>query len=199
MKKIYFIFFTFHFRWLAAALCIACSFFTPQYCKAQYTILHNFNDTAGSFPEGSLTLIGNKLYGITSAGNPTDEGCFFFMDTNGSNYTILHNFNGIDAGQPYADLTFSGNKLFATSPYGGSNVYGNIFSINTNGSEVKSLWSFGGAPNDGLPLNDVTISGTKFLEQSGGDLKQLQELRKQEVLVVTEQQQQQLNYIPHAA
>lgn len=32
--------------------------------NAQYTVLHNFNDTLGRAPDGSLTMLGNKFYGM---------------------------------------------------------------------------------------------------------------------------------------
>ena len=51
---------------LITGLTTLTSFFTL--CKAQYTILHNFDTAKGQYPEGDLTLSGNLLYGMAGGG-----------------------------------------------------------------------------------------------------------------------------------
>ncbi len=70
-----------------------------------YKELYDFGDTNG-FPEGNLTLAGNKLYGMTRAawyGN----GNIFSIDTNGSGYKDLFDFYDSEGINPYVSLTLS--------------------------------------------------------------------------------------------
>jgi uncharacterized repeat protein (TIGR03803 family) len=46
-----------------------------------YQDLLNFNGTNGEYPEGSLTLSGNVIYGMTSFGGTSNDGVIFRLDT----------------------------------------------------------------------------------------------------------------------
>ena len=59
-----------------------------------FTILHTFNygSDDGGFPEASLILSGNTLYGTTYEGGSATFGTVFSVNTNGAGFTILYSF-----------------------------------------------------------------------------------------------------------
>jgi uncharacterized repeat protein (TIGR03803 family)/YD repeat-containing protein len=62
-----------------------------------YKVLHYFQGEAslandGVNPDGSVTVIGNKLYGVTTGGGTHNQGIFFSMNLDGSDYQIPFNF-----------------------------------------------------------------------------------------------------------
>jgi len=128
--------------------------------RAQYTVLHNFNDTSGADPRGSLTLVNNVLYGMTEAGGAKDSGCIFSIDTNGNDYKDILDFSGGNGVEPYGSLVFSGNKLYGMTS-GAGVTFGNIFSIDTNGHNFKVLLAFNGL-NGSQPFGSLTLSGNRL-------------------------------------
>lgn len=128
-----------------------------------YSLLHDFtgSTTDGSYPVGSLTLIGSKLYGTTQLGGSRNDGTLFSINTDGSGFTLLHSFLSVtDGDQPQSSLILSGSKLYGTSYYGGnSNNRGTVFSINTDGSgySVVQRFALNGAEGSNIP-GDVTLS-----------------------------------------
>jgi uncharacterized repeat protein (TIGR03803 family) len=132
------------------------------------TILHNFagRPTDAVVPTIGLTLLGNKLYGVSQSGGPFDDGTqtsigghkggvLFSINTDGSGYQILHNFGGTlpagagatgaDGYEPLANLTAFNGKLYGTTPFGGPLGGGIIFSINADGSAYTVVHVFGNA------------------------------------------------------
>ena len=77
---------------------------------SNYKDLFDFNDTDGSYPEGTLTLSGNILYGTTYRGGISDSGVIFSIHTDGTGYKILTQFSAINADNPYGKLVLTGNK-----------------------------------------------------------------------------------------
>lgn len=130
-------------------------------CMAQYTILHNFNNTQGEYPNGSLTPSGNTLYGMTMSGGTQGPGVIFSIQTNGSGYTDIYDFKiGTTGGDPWGSLILSGSTLFGMTLQGGANGYGVIFAIQTNGSNYTILHNFTDSLNDGSgPEGSLVISG----------------------------------------
>ncbi len=126
--------------------------------SAQYTDLHDFNDTLGAGPYGSLTFAGQKLYGMTSTGGLSGLGCVFSLDTNGKAYKVIHNFNGTGGWSPQGSLLFSGNKLYGMTQFGGSADSGCVFSLDTDGSGYKVILNFSGT-NGRMPQGSLILSG----------------------------------------
>ncbi len=128
--------------------------------RAQYTVLHNFNDTAGGFPQGSLIISGDRLYGMTTFGGAHDSGCVFSIDTNGNNYKDLFDLGGRKGAHPGGSLIISAGHLYGMTYGGGAHTYGCIFSIDTDGSGYKDLYDFIGYPTDGArPEGSLILSG----------------------------------------
>jgi uncharacterized repeat protein (TIGR03803 family) len=156
MKKFFLILFTLHF-----------SLFTL--CKAQYTVLHKFNDTLGGNPYGSLTLTGDTLFGMTSIGGKYNAGIIFSIKTDGSGFTDLHDFKDttIDGGLPRGSLILSGNILYGMTKVGGEYYTGTIFSIQKDGSGFTILHDFndtqGYSPIGSLLLSNNTLYGMTWL------------------------------------
>ena len=79
-----------------------------------------FTNTDGAYPDASLVLSGNTLFGTTSAGGFWAGGTIFEISANGSGFENLHNFDfSTDGDNPYASLILSGNLLFGTTSDGG--------------------------------------------------------------------------------
>ncbi|HTA28402.1 MAG TPA: choice-of-anchor tandem repeat GloVer-containing protein [Bacteroidia bacterium] len=133
-----------------------------------YKILHSFRtiNNDGGYPYGSLTSLGNKLYGMTVLGGAHNGGIIFSIDTDGSNYTIVHSFGDVayDGSVSYSSLSLSGNKLFGMTSLGGLNHNGGaIFSMDINGANYTILYNFEATSTDGYNpwYTNLTIAGSK--------------------------------------
>ncbi len=108
----------------------------------QINDIYKFNGPDGATPEGSLPIVGNKIYGLTTFGGAYHHGCIFSMDTNGGNYKDLLDFNSTNGANPEGSLVYSAGSLYGMTTKGGANNCGVIFSIDTNGSTYKKLLDF---------------------------------------------------------
>lgn len=142
-------------------------------------VLHQFGGKTsdGAFPYGSLTLVGSKLYGMTSAGGSggtsgggSGYGVIFSINTDGNGYQVLHNFAGYpnDGNNPTGSLTLVGSKLYGMTAGGGkSNGPGVIFSINLDGTGYQVLFDFSSTSTGG-PKGSLTLSGGKLYGMTSG-------------------------------
>ncbi len=73
-----------------------------------YSVLLKLNNTNGSNPEGSLTVIGNNFYGMTKQGGMFGGGVVFKCDINGMNYVVLKHFDDISGQSPFGSLSPAG-------------------------------------------------------------------------------------------
>jgi uncharacterized repeat protein (TIGR03803 family) len=140
----------------------------------QYEDLHDFADTdgLGDGGFGSLTLIGNKLFGMTYNGGAHNDGYIFSVDTDGRKFLELFDFNGKNGKGPQGDLAVYGNKFYGMACKGGASNYGCLFSIDTNGrTGYKDIHDFnlkdGGQPYDNVilvanNLFGMTADGGKY-------------------------------------
>lgn len=138
--------------------------------QAQFTDLLNFNSTNGASPGGSLTLIGNKLFGMAYLGGAHNDGCIFSIDTTGNNYKDLLDFNGTNGASPLATLTpsLSGKVLYGITLYGGAHSDGCIFSIDTNGNAYKDLFDLDGSDGEWSYSSLILSGGLLFGTTSQG-------------------------------
>ena len=146
-----------------------------------FTNLHSFTATSGSFPgpytnsDGAnpvagLILSGNTLYGTAENGGSSGNGTVFAVHADGSGgFTNLYNFTATsssfphpnsDGANPLAGLILSGNTLYGTARNGGAWGNGTVFAIHTDGMSFTNLHDFSGSPGDGaLPGAGLILSG----------------------------------------
>lgn len=140
-----------------------------------FTDLYDFNLVNGLYgagPNGSLSLSGNVLYGMTEVGGANRYGSIFSIGTNGNNFKDIHDFIDTNGKFPFGSLIYSSGFLYGMTAQGGVNLYGgNIFSIDTSGNGIKELFYFNGS--DGVnPLGTLTLSGNELYgmtEEGGAD------------------------------
>ncbi len=99
-----------------------------------FKVLLDFNNTNGAYPNGSLTRIGNVLYGMT----PNN---IFSIDSNGNGYRNLYTFTCSTGCGPLGNLLLLGHKFYGVT-YGAYTNYGSLFSVDTNGSGYLDLHDF---------------------------------------------------------
>lgn len=131
-----------------------------------FNLLHSFSNlVTEDIPQGSLTLIGSKLYGVAAnGGGGSQSGAIFSINTDGSGFSFLHSFtpeNG-DGYLPQGSLRLAGSKLYGMTQRGVNNQ-GTIFSINVDGSDYSIVHTFTGSSADGdRPTGSLTLSGSKL-------------------------------------
>jgi uncharacterized repeat protein (TIGR03803 family) len=125
----------------------------------------------GAVPDGTLTISGNVLYGMTYGAGGPDRGNIFSINTNGTGYLNLYSFHGSDGQFPgYGALVVSGNTMYGTTLYGGASGDGVLFSMHTDGTGFTDILNFNSANGD-MPFGSVVISGnTIFGCTDGGGL-----------------------------
>ena len=130
-----------------------------------YTVLKHFGKaddaTNGSTPDhGFLTLVGDSLWGLTTAGGTDGLGVLFRIDQDGSDFTIVHSFGaGDDDGErPHGSVTLLGDELYGTGYSGGQFGMGTVFRVGTDGSGYETIASFGGSVTGAYPKDNVTFS-----------------------------------------
>lgn len=85
-------------------------------------------ETPGKYPMGSLTMLNNKFYGMTSEGGTYGKGVLFEWNPSTNAYLKLEDFNGDNGSTPTGNaLTVYNNKLFGATTRGGAFDKGGIF------------------------------------------------------------------------
>jgi uncharacterized repeat protein (TIGR03803 family) len=125
-----------------------------------YRTLHNFGVATdnGNSPQGSLTISGGTLYGMTQMGGSLNSGVIFAINTDGNGFHLLHTFTGVatDGALPYGSLIISNTTLYGMTSAGGANNVGAVFSVDTSGSGFQILHSFA-IGNTWSPYGDLTF------------------------------------------
>jgi uncharacterized repeat protein (TIGR03803 family) len=88
---------------------------------------------------GSLTLVGDVLYGTTYAGGAHGDGSVFSVDVTGGTPTLFASFDGADGVDPNSRLAYSAGYLYGLTTGGGENGAGTVFSVPVNGSTITKL------------------------------------------------------------
>ena len=121
----------------------------------------------GAYPDGTLLLSGNFLFGTAYEGGTHGNGCVFTLSTGTDKFTNLYSFNtGDDGAHPSAGLVLDGAKVIGTASGGGNWNTGTIFSVNTNATGFANFYIFdstdGIEPMGGLVLSGGTLYGTSI-------------------------------------
>ncbi len=163
------------------------SVFAIHFDGTGFTNLHYFSalvsntNADGAYPQASVVLSGDTLYGTTYSGGTNGDGVVFAVNTNGAAFSNLFNFAGTNGQNPEAVLVAAGGALYGTTYAGGSgaNTNGTMFALNTDGSGFASYHDFsplaspyptnsdGAHPQAGLVLSGGTLYGTTA---SGGEI-----------------------------
>ncbi len=81
--------------------------------------LVNMEATDGSYPKGSLTKQGNKLYGLTYQGGNSHAGNIFELDLSTRQFKERFQFDGLTTGiWPKGSLTYYNGKFYGINTYG---------------------------------------------------------------------------------
>ena len=128
------------------------------------TVLKHFDrPTDGSFPQGSLTASGGKLYGMTLSGGIYDNGVLFELNPVGDVYTVLKNFeSSTDGGFPWGSLLASGSKLYGMTTNGGNSGDGVLFEFDLAVEEFAVLKYLDGSSDGAHPYGKLLASGGKL-------------------------------------
>ncbi len=142
----------------AAAKYLHVAIAAPVVTAADFQTLASFNGANGGYPQGSLTLSGSTLYGMTSSGGQYGDGNIFSVPVTGGTPTILSSFNGVNGNSPLGNLTLSadGSTLYGMTQFGGMYGDGNIFSIPVTGGTPTNLLSFNDT-NGANPTGSLTL------------------------------------------
>jgi uncharacterized repeat protein (TIGR03803 family) len=167
-----------HARLRLLALAVLAGAFLPAPAPSDTptTILHTFWATDGSdgyYPEGSVILVGDSLYGMTRAGG-SGQGTVYRLNKNGSDFSVLHTFTAGTGVQPHGALTYAEGKLYGLTSQTSPNDYdsGVLFEMNLDGSSYSVLYDFGASPANGhTPWASVAYAGGALygMTQMGGD------------------------------
>jgi len=120
-----------------------------------YSFCSQLNCTDGSDPEGSVTEVGQKLYGTTYWGGTNSFGTVFSFKLPNGPETVLYSFCGqsncADGEHPRAGVISFHNMLYGTTQFGGGSAdcCGTLFSVNPMTGAETVLHTFQGAPADG--------------------------------------------------
>lgn len=135
-----------------------------------YSDIHDFNDTLGGLPYGSLIQAGDsELYGMTFLGGDTalnsGLGCgvIFSFNFYDSVYNALYYFNFNNGAFPRGNLIKATNgKFYGMTAQGGVDSEGVIFSIDVTNDFVKILHNFNTATG-AVPFGSLLQAGNAML------------------------------------
>ncbi|MFZ6052197.1 choice-of-anchor tandem repeat GloVer-containing protein [Halocola ammonii] len=108
-------------------------------------VLHEFEESSGWMPEGSLTesTATGKLYGTTRVGGANDEGVIFEYDLYSDTYTKVFDFGDGNGSNPKGSLLEVENGLLCgTARFGGAHSGGTLFSFDPVNLVFEKLYDF---------------------------------------------------------
>jgi uncharacterized repeat protein (TIGR03803 family) len=142
-------------------------------------ILYEFNPSTGVltsklkltpfgliFPNGTLTLINGKMYGMTNGGGGVNKGALFEYDPVNNTITTRVTFTGMNGARPYGSLTEYDGKLYGITSEGGANGgtdgYGVLFEYNPQTDVFTKKKDFEGSAFVTKPIGNLVVHNGKF-------------------------------------
>jgi uncharacterized repeat protein (TIGR03803 family) len=121
--------------------------FTNLYSFSALSSSAPYTNADGAFPDSSLLLTGNTLYGTAAGGGISGSGTVFALHIDGSGFTNLYTFSATagspgrnnDGANPHGKLLLTGDTLFGTTAGGGTSGNGTVFSINLSSASSPQL------------------------------------------------------------
>jgi uncharacterized repeat protein (TIGR03803 family) len=153
---------------LVTGLAMVCAQASAQTITTLYSFDGGFD---GGDPNGSLTLSGSTLYGVTDVeGSMETAGTVFSIAVSGGTPSTLFQFelsNMTYGEEPVNSVTLSGSTLYGMTNQGGTPsvdmTNGTIFSIPVTGGTPTTLFDLDGIhgsnPQGGLTLSGSTLYG----------------------------------------
>lgn len=148
--------------------------FVPAAQAKHYQVLHSFDGSDGSFPNGNLQFDGaGNLYGTTAVGGSFGHGTIFKLSSTGT-FALAYSFTGgSDGSHPETGLTIdpATGDLYGTTTGDGAHGRGGIFKLTSAGVLVV-LHDFNSATDGDSPSGALTrdaqgnLYGTTY--QDGG-------------------------------
>lgn len=97
---------------------------------AGFSVLHSFSGlTDGEYPYGSLTVVGDWLYGMTTSGGSFSKGTIFRIRPDGTGYSVVHEFSGANGHLPVGTLIYENGILYGVTGLGGDHNMGTVFAL----------------------------------------------------------------------
>jgi uncharacterized repeat protein (TIGR03803 family) len=126
--------------------------------------------TDGAAPVSALIELNGMLYGTTSGGGASYDGCVigcgtvFSINPNSGGETVLHSFGFYTDGAVPSDSLINVNGiLYGTTEQGGTNNSGAIFSIDPSTGSEAVLYSFLGGKDGASPdANLIDMKGVLY-------------------------------------
>jgi uncharacterized repeat protein (TIGR03803 family) len=136
---------------------------------AAFTKLHDFNNTDGASPRGSVVEAAGKLYGMTFSGGTANNGVIFSFDLSAGEYSKLSDLQGVYGSSGTPLLAADGNLYGMTNDggvaqrvSGGVGHEGYIFSINPGTGNIAELAALG-TNETGTGIADNPVQATNGL------------------------------------
>lgn len=133
----------------------------------------NFNGTdQGANPQGSLTYLNGKFYGMAYCGGIYNKGVIFEWDPYSNIFEKKIDLDGINTGSNPCGSLVSNNGIFYGLTYkGGNNDKGVIFEWNPGTNIINKRIDFNGAANGSNPYGQLLMFNGKFygLTSEGGE------------------------------
>jgi len=135
-----------------------------------YKILHSFQTTDGSNPDGGLVQGSDKfLYGAAARGGANGIGTFFKVNTKGTTFAVVHDFDTLSGDTPFGTpMLHTNGIIYGTTEHGGTpnTTYGVLYSFDAGLKPFASLvviWSGAVGSQVGiLGQGFSTATGVKF-------------------------------------
>ena len=134
--------------------------------------IHDFADSFGRYPDGSLLLDGAYLYGMTANGGEFGEGTIFKIKPDGTGFSLLQEFSGSGGGRnPYGSLLKEGAFFYGMTSGGGSTNDGVVFQIMPDGSGYSEILDMEASTTGSNPYGSLISDGTFLygMANSGGN------------------------------
>jgi uncharacterized repeat protein (TIGR03803 family) len=130
-----------------------------------YQILAHFNGASnGRNPFGSVTILNNKLYGLTYQGGTYNAGVLFEYDLSTDSLKAKVEMDGTNSGRnPFGSLYLVNNKLYGMTFQGGQNNFGIIFEYSPSIDSFQVKFNFNGTNSGSNPYGELELAPNGLL------------------------------------
>ncbi len=117
----------------------------------------NFTATTGRYPQGTLLVFNNKMYGLTNVGGAFNRGTLFEYDPASNTCTSKKDFDGPSGKYPsVSSLTVFNNLLYGYTHEGGPDDVGVIFEFNPATGSCTTKFNFNSV-SGGRPIGRMIV------------------------------------------